>query len=221
MRLQKLTMLRPETTAAVANLYPLPMNLAKVDSGLGLIVGLGNPGAKYAKTRHNAGFWWLDRCADKLALSFRANSKFHGDIADYRQQHQLIHCLKPGTYMNHSGRAVAAIMQYYAIPAQRVLIVHDELDLPVGTVRLKSGGGHGGHNGLRDISSAVGREFWRLRIGIGHPGHKDQVLDYVLKKPSATDANGIYQAIDLTLDVIEQLLAGEMEMAMHFLHSRT
>lgn len=188
--------------------------------GLDLIVGLGNPGGKYDKTRHNAGFWFITRLAQRYHLRFRTERKFQGETASFLYAGREIRLLKPMTYMNKSGLAVAAVMQYYKIPVTRILIAHDELDLPAGIVRLKSGGGHGGHNGLRDISALGSSDFWRLRIGIGHPGHKDQVLNYVLNEPSQADRQSIEAALMSVEEVTGFILEGEMEKAMHVLHSR-
>lgn len=196
------------------------MQPAVIDPGPELIVGLGNPGGKYDQTRHNAGFWLLDRLAGPLGLEFRAQSKFHGELAERLHAGRKVFFLKPGTYMNHSGRAVAAVARFYKIPVERIVIAHDELDLPPGTVRLKHGGGHGGHNGLRDLAALGSREFWRLRLGIGHPGDRDGVIDYVLQKPGKADRELIDKALDKTLDAVDLLLDGQMEKAMTRLHSK-
>lgn len=188
--------------------------------GLDLIVGLGNPGGKYDKTRHNAGFWFVDRLAQRFKFRFRAEQKFHGETACFIYHDREIRLVKPMTFMNNSGLSVAAIMQYYKVPVEHILIAHDELDLPAGIVRLKFGGGHGGHNGLRDMSALNSNHFWRLRIGISHPGHKDEVLNYVLKEPSKADRELIETGLQSAETVLEQMLEGQMEKAMHVLHTR-
>jgi PTH1 family peptidyl-tRNA hydrolase len=195
------------------------MQPAVIEPGLELIVGLGNPGGKYDKTRHNAGFWFLDRLAARFGASFRADGKFHGETAAIRHGDRLVYLLKPTTFMNNSGRAVTAMARFYKLPVGHILIAHDELDLPPGTARLKRGGGHGGHNGLRDMIALGNPDFWRLRLGIGHPGDKHQVIDYVLKQPSKADRELIDAAIDKSLDVLDLMLDGQMEKAMHKLHS--
>ncbi len=186
-----------------------------------LIVGLGNPGTEYEPTRHNAGFWFVDELAQRCQQSFRAEPRFHSDVARCLLQGAECRLQKPQTYMNRSGQAVRALMQFFRIPIEQILVAHDELDLPAGTIKLKKGGGHGGHNGLRDLISHLdSREFYRLRIGIGHPGHKDQVVDYVLKQPGKQDRRLIDDAIDAALDVMPAVIGGHMEKAMHKLHSR-
>jgi PTH1 family peptidyl-tRNA hydrolase len=186
-----------------------------------LIVGLGNPGAEYEPTRHNAGFWFVDELARFCQQSFRAEARFHSDVARCLLQGAECRLQKPQTYMNRSGQAVRALMQFFRIPSEQILVAHDELDLPAGTIRLKKGGGHGGHNGLRDLIAHLdSREFYRLRIGIGHPGHKDQVVDYVLKQPGKQDRRLINDAIGAALDVMPTVISGHMERAMHKLHSR-
>jgi PTH1 family peptidyl-tRNA hydrolase len=186
-----------------------------------LIVGLGNPGAEYEPTRHNAGFWFVDELAQRCQQSFRAEARFHSDVARCLLQGAECRLQKPQTYMNRSGQAVRALMQFFRISSEQILVAHDELDLPAGTIKLKKGGGHGGHNGLRDLISHLdSREFYRLRIGIGHPGHKDQVVDYVLKQPGKQDRRLIDDAIDAALDVMPAVIGGHMEKAMHKLHSR-
>lgn len=182
--------------------------------GIQLIVGLGNPGDKYSQTRHNVGFWWIDAIAPSNML---LESKFFGHAAKLSTGQWL---LKPNTFMNASGKAVAAICHFYKIPAEAVLIVHDELDLPVGSAKLKKGGGHGGHNGLRDIHAALGTpEYWRLRIGIGHPGEKSEVVNFVLNAPSKEENSLIHESIHNSLSILPDLLKGEFNQAMLKLHS--
>ena len=185
-----------------------------------LIVGLGNPGPEYDRTRHNAGFWFVDALARQHGASFRHENKFHGETVRLTIGGQDVRLLKPLTFMNRSGQSASALARFYQIPLDAILVVHDELDLPAGTARLKKGGGHGGHNGLRDLNSALGGNgYLRLRLGVGHPGHKDQVVDYVLKKPSKPDEQLITDAIDDGLRVVPLMLEGEIERAMHQLHS--
>lgn len=184
-----------------------------------LIVGLGNPGPEYERTRHNAGFWFIDAIAD--GVPFKAESKFRGQVAKVNLGGRDVWLLKPDTYMNRSGQSVAALAHFYKIPAENILIAHDELDLDPGVVRLKQGGGHGGHNGLRDIVSHLGGNgFLRLRIGIGHPGSAREVVDYVLARPSNADRESIEDGIEAARAVLPQVLAGESQRAMNQLHSR-
>jgi len=190
-------------------------------SAFDLIAGLGNPGAKYEHTRHNAGFWLLDRLAATAGVSFREESRFHGQVAVMDMAGHGCRLLKPSTFMNRSGQSVAALQQYYKIPPERVLVVHDDIDLEPGCVRLKRGGGHGGHNGLRDIIQALGsRDFHRLRIGVGHPGSRDQVVDYVLRRPPAAEREAIEDAIERALAQMPVILQGDLERAMRVLHGR-
>jgi len=184
-----------------------------------LIVGLGNPGPKYDQTRHNAGFWFLDGLARRHGCELRPEPRFHSEAGRCLLDGHDCRLQKPTTYMNRSGRAVQALAGFFRIPREAILVVHDDLDLPPGTARLKRGGGHGGHNGLRDLIAQLGgRDFLRLRIGIGHPGHRDQVIDYVLQRPSRDDHALIDTAIDRALDVTPLVVAGEMERAMNVLH---
>ncbi len=185
-----------------------------------LIVGLGNPGLKYAKTRHNVGVWLLTELATKHNLNFRSENKFSGQVALLPQSDPPCWLLIPSTFMNESGRAVQAMAHFYKIAPKEILVAHDELDFPAGTVRLKSGGGHGGHNGLRDIIQCLGsNEFYRLRIGIGHPGNRDQVTPYVLTEPSAQDHTQIMQSIDESLAVIPDMISGQVDKAFRYLHN--
>jgi PTH1 family peptidyl-tRNA hydrolase len=185
-----------------------------------LVAGLGNPGAKYEQTRHNAGFWFVDELARRCNASFRAESKYRSDVARCSIDGSECRLQKPMAFMNCSGQPVASLAAFYRIPRNAVLVVHDDLDLPVGTVKLKKSGGHGGHNGLRDlIPNLGGNDFLRLRIGIGHPGHRDDVVDYVLKNPSREDKAAIDEAIAGALDVMPKILAGDIEAAMKQLHT--
>lgn len=183
------------------------------------IVGLGNPTARYRETRHNAGSWCVEELARKYGAIFRVASKFLGETCRIAVGGAECWLLKPSTYMNRSGQAVGAFAQFYQIPAEKILIAHDELDMPPGVAKLKVGGGHGGHNGLRDVASAIGAAFMRLRIGIGHPGDRDAVTDYVLSRPSRADAQQIEEAISEAIEVVPELLAGNLQKAMNRLHA--
>lgn len=193
-----------------------------MDNGIRLIVGLGNPGKEYEDTRHNAGFWLVDRLASAGRASFRAEAKFHGLAAKVSLERQDVWLLKPQTYMNASGRAVSALAGFYKIAPDEILVVHDELDLPPGAAKLKKGGGHAGHNGLRDIAAALKTpDFWRLRLGIGHPGDRAKVVDFVLRPPRKEEAELVHEAIDGALDVVSRLAAGDFGGAMNKLHTQT
>ncbi|MEE9494828.1 MAG: aminoacyl-tRNA hydrolase [Gammaproteobacteria bacterium] len=186
-----------------------------------LIIGLGNPGSEYKQTRHNAGFWFLDMLGSDLHCSFKAEKRFSGDVARCLIEQQDCRLLKPMTFMNRSGLPAASLMRFFDIAADEILVVHDELDLSPGVARLKRGGGHGGHNGLRDLISHLGsKDYLRLRMGIGHPGHKSQVSDYVLKAPSQTDRQQIENAMYEVFRVIPAIMANDIEQAMHQLHSQ-
>ena len=185
-----------------------------------LVAGLGNPGAKYEQTRHNAGFWFVDAVARQYAAEFRAESKYKSDTARCSIAGVDCRLQKPMDFMNCSGQPVASLAGFYRIPRAGILVAHDDLDLPPGTVRLKKDGGHGGHNGLRDLIPQLGgKDFLRLRIGIGHPGHRDDVVGYVLRAPSGTDRPLIEQAIDAALGVLPKIIAGDIEAAMKDLHT--
>lgn len=189
--------------------------------GIQLIVGLGNPGPQYEATRHNAGFWWVDQLAAEHGSRLNAEGKFQGIAGRLKQTDHEAWLLKPATFMNASGRSVAAIANFYKIPPQAILVVHDELDLGPGTVKLKKGGGHGGHNGLKDIAAALGTpDFWRLRLGIGHPGERNEVIHFVLKPPSRDEMQAIEQAMDSSSKILPMLLKGEFEAAMLKLHTK-
>lgn len=185
-----------------------------------LIVGLGNPGKEYAETRHNAGFWFVDEVARKANVALRSESRFHGLAARAEVSKHDVWLLEPQTYMNVSGQSVQALASYYKIAPEEMLVVHDELDLPPGTARLKLGGGAGGHNGLKDIIAHLGQEFWRLRVGIGHPGNRDQVADYVLHRPSAEDDALIRESLDKSLKVLSLIAKGDLTTAMNRLHTK-
>lgn len=187
-----------------------------------LIAGLGNPGPEYAETRHNAGFWFLDALARKHHVDLRSDKRCGGDVGELIEGDHRCRLLKPTTFMNHSGRSLATLANYYNIPADQIVVVYDEIDLPPGTVKFKFQGGHGGHNGMRDIIQHLGTpDFHRVRIGVGHPGHKDQVVPYVLGRPSKSDRELIDQSIDRMLDEVPALLRGEYEPLMHRLHSNS
>lgn len=183
------------------------------------IVGLGNPGAEYAKTRHNVGAWFIDFLAAQENLTLRLDKKLHGYLAEFTFQNQKCFLFKPSTYMNESGLAVSAFAKFYKIPVQEILIAHDELDFEAGIARLKLAGGHGGHNGLRDIIAHLSPDFYRLRLGIGHPGNRDDVSDYVLGNPSHDDRIEIMKAIEESAKVIPDLLSGKIQEAFRTLHS--
>lgn len=186
------------------------------------VVGLGNPGPKYADTRHNAGFWFVDELARGHGTMLRAESKFHGRVGRVSTTRGDCWLLQPTTFMNHSGRSVAALCRFYKIAPAELIVAYDELDLDPGVVRLKTGGGHGGHNGLRDICAALGsRDFHRLRIGIGHPGHKEAVVGHVLSRPGRAEQQAMETAVDEALRVWDSVLAGDMQLAMNALHSAT
>jgi PTH1 family peptidyl-tRNA hydrolase len=186
-----------------------------------LLVGLGNPGPEYEHTRHNAGFWWVDAAARRLGARLTAERAFFGLVGRATHPEGPVWLLEPQTYMNLSGKAVAALARFYKIAPQELLVVHDELDLPPGQMRLKLGGGHAGHNGLRDIHAQLGSpDYWRLRLGIGHPGVKAEVANYVLRKPPAAEREAIEQSIDASLAQLDLLIAGRMEQAMMKLHPR-
>ncbi len=185
-----------------------------------LIVGLGNPGREYARTRHNAGFWWLEQCAETLRVVLKPESRYYSIAGRGQTPAGEIFLLLPQTFMNASGKAVAALARFYKISPAEILVVHDELDLPPGTARLKLGGGHGGHNGLKDIAAQIGsREFWRLRLGIGHPGSKPEVVNFVLNPPRVDEAGLIEGAMHNALHVLPDLLRGDFASAMLKLHT--
>ena len=187
---------------------------------LKLIVGLGNPGTEYARTRHNAGFQFADELARRYAATFRSEPRHRAELARARVGAADLWLLKPMSYMNHSGEAVRSVATFYKIPLGSILVAYDELDFPPGVVRLKQGGGAAGHNGIRDIAPQVGDNFWRLRIGIGHPGDRTAVLNYVLGRPSADDARLIDEAIAAGLDIVPLLISDGGQKATHKLHTR-
>jgi PTH1 family peptidyl-tRNA hydrolase len=185
-----------------------------------LIAGLGNPGSKYEQTRHNAGFWFVDAVARRYNAVFRAENRYKSDVTRCRIDGHDCRLQKPMDFMNCSGQPVASFAAFYRIPRQAILVVHDELDLPPGTIRLKMGGGHGGHNGLRDLIPKLGgNDFMRLRIGIGHPGHRDDVTGHVLKPAPRDERATIDAAIDVALQVLPDIVAGNTDRAMKELHT--
>ncbi len=186
-----------------------------------LIVGLGNPGSEYVKTRHNAGFWWIGELCANERISLKPDKKFHGNAARLTVGGHELWLLQPMTYMNVSGRAVQALATFYKITPQEILVIHDELDLPPGTVKMKHGGGHGGHNGLKDIIAHLSTpDFWRLRIGIGHPGDRDAVLHFVLQPPRAEERVAMEESITRSLQIFPQIARGDLQAAMLKLHTR-
>ncbi len=186
-----------------------------------LFVGLGNPGAEYQATRHNAGFWWLDAVARELKVTLTADKAWQGQMARATVSGQPVWLLKPLTFMNLSGRSVAALARFYKIAPHEILVAHDDLDIMPGQLKLKRGGSHAGHNGLRDIHDQLGSDdYWRLRLGIGHPGVKAEVIDWVLKKPLAVHQEAIDACIARSLKALPQLLNGEMDKATMLLHTK-
>ena len=182
---------------------------------ISLIVGLGNPGTEYAQTRHNAGFWYIERLAQRYGISLKSESRFHGWTGRGQIEGHDVRLLLPSTFMNRSGQAVVPMAKFFQVPADQLLIAHDELDLASGVIRLKSGGGHGGHNGLRDIVPHLGTEFHRLRIGIGHPGHRDKVTGHVLGKAPTAEQALLDQALDEALRLTDLIVAGNISQAMN------
>jgi PTH1 family peptidyl-tRNA hydrolase len=187
---------------------------------LKLIVGLGNPGAEYARTRHNAGFWLVDELARRHGGTFRFEGKHQAELARVRIGGEEIWLVKPMTFMNRSGGPVSSVLGFYKLTPAQMLVAHDEIDLPGGTVRLKEAGGHGGHNGLRDIIAAQGDGFWRMRIGVGHPGTKNEVVDFVLTRASADEQRAIDETLVAGADAIEEMLRSGAQIAMNKLHAR-
>ena len=184
-----------------------------------LIVGLGNPGAEYSETRHNAGFWFCERLADTLGVRFSHESRFHGLVANAREAGAWL--LMPQTFMNRSGLSVVALAGFYKILPDEILVVHDELDLSPGDIRIKQGGGNGGHNGLKDIQAHLSvPDFWRLRIGIGHPGERSEVINYVLKAPRKEEQALIDRALDRCLLAWPKFAAGDFAAAQRLLHRK-
>ena len=191
-----------------------------MSTSLRIIAGLGNPGEKYERTLHNAGFWFVDALARKYGGSFRYEKKFDADYCRINLHGEDVWLVKPQGYMNESGGPIRGMIDYYRLRATELLVAHDEIDLEPGTVRLKKGGGHGGHNGLRDVIRHCGPEFLRLRLGVGHPGHKDMVTSYVLKKASTDTAIDIERNIVQAIDVMPTLVEDGLNAAMKELHTK-
>jgi PTH1 family peptidyl-tRNA hydrolase len=187
---------------------------------LKLIVGLGNPGPEYARTRHNAGFWLVDELARRLRGVFRNESRHQGELAKVRLGDTELWLLKPMSFMNRSGGPVQSVANFYKVPVESILVAYDDLDFPPGIIKLRQGGGAAGHNGIRDIAPHVGDQFWRFRIGIGHPGDRSAVLNYVLGRPSAEDTRLIEEAVGAGLDVVPALISEGGQKAIHRLHTR-
>ncbi len=189
-------------------------------SAIKLFVGLGNPGDKYTATRHNAGFWWVDLIAEQSNSQLSMDAKMFGITGKLNPSNDKW-LLKPTTFMNASGKSVAAMANYYKIKPAEILVIHDELDLPAGQTKLKFGGGHGGHNGLRDIHAALGtKDYWRLRVGIDHPGDKHAVVNYVLKAPTKDEQKAIDDSLYDSSKVIDALMNGDFDKAMLALHTK-
>jgi len=185
-----------------------------------LFVGLGNPGPEYEATRHNAGFWWIDALSRELKAPLSLDKNYHGQVARTTLNGQTVWLLKPMTFMNLSGKSVAALARFFKISPAEVLVAHDELDIVPGQVKLKFGGSHAGHNGLRDIHAQLGSaDYWRLRIGVGHPGVKAEVINWVLKKPSQEHREAIEECIERSLKAVPELLKGDMEKATMMIHT--
>ena len=194
--------------------------MAALTADIRLIVGLGNPGADYVDTRHNAGFWLAEQIAADQGVSFHFEKRYNADECKFKVGGRDVFLLKPMTFMNRSGQAVSALARYYKLKPEQILVIHDELDLPPGINRIKQAGGHGGHNGLRDIVNHLGsREFFRVRVGIGHPGDASQVINYVLHKPSVADLTAIEAANRDTLAVMPLVFEGRIDKAMQALHT--
>jgi PTH1 family peptidyl-tRNA hydrolase len=187
---------------------------------LSIIAGLGNPGPEHRLTRHNAGFWFVDALARSQGAQFRAHSRYHGEVCRVEIDGHEVVLLKPQTYMNRSGLSIRALIDYVKAPVGELLVVHDELDLAPGTARFKQGGGHGGHNGLRDTITHCGPDFWRLRLGIGHPGDRSQVIDYVLQRAAPADEEATVASIGASLDALAVFVRDGAEKAMKLLHTQ-
>ena len=188
-------------------------------SQIALIAGLGNPGPGYKGTRHNAGFWFIDELSQHYSLDFKLESRFQGEVSNAQIKGLPIRVLRPATFMNESGQSVASLMRYFAIEPGSLLVVHDDLDLEPGVARLKEGGGHGGHNGLRNLIRHLdSNDFVRLRLGIGHPGYPDDVTDYVLHAPPANERSAILDAVSRAVALIEPMINGDHAVVMNELH---
>lgn len=196
------------------------MDISQSTKPIRLIVGLGNPGKEYQDTRHNAGFWLIDEIARSRGIDLNSEGKFFGVVGKFSYKNNDVHLLKPTTFMNLSGKSVLALANFYKITIGEILVIHDELDFEPGILKLKFGGGAGGHNGLRDIERVMGRDYWRVRLGIGHPGHKNAVHDYVLKKPGLDDKIEIGKALDKLTDNIDLILSGDFAKALKIINTK-
>ncbi len=192
--------------------------MAESGDAIQLIAGLGNPGAEYARTRHNAGFWLIDALADRLGMPLKPSRQLKGETASVEVQGHSLRLFKPNSYVNVSGAPIAAVCRYFRVPAQALLVAHDDIDLPDGTARLKFSGGNGGHKGIRDISQHLGQDFWRLKLGVGHPGRASEVVGYVLKPLSRADRAAVDRAVQQVLAHVGNLVAGDFQGVMNALH---
>lgn len=188
---------------------------------LTMIAGLGNPEERYERTLHNAGFWFVDELARRAGVAFKYEKRFDAEVCKVSMAGNDIWLVKPQSYMNLSGGPIRKVLDYYRMSTNQFLVAHDEIDLPTGTVKLKTGGGHGGHNGIRDVIRHCGRDFARLRIGVGHPGNKDKVTGYVLKKASSDDEAAILKNVDEAADVMDLFVENGLSAAMKKLHTKT
>ncbi len=191
-----------------------------MSNSIRIIAGLGNPDDKYERTLHNAGFWFVDAVAQKYGGNFRYEKKFDADCCKLNMHDEDVWLVKPQSYMNLSGGPIRAVLDYYRLKVTHLLVAHDEIDLPAGTTRLKQGGGHGGHNGLRDIIQHCGAEFLRLRLGVGHPGEKSKVTNYVLKRGSVDSERAIEDTIEKAIDVLPLLMEDGLNAAQKALHTK-
>lgn len=189
-------------------------------SQIKLICALGNPGDKYAQTRHNAGFWFLGKLGSAQGFSLSLNNRFKSLVGEFRHNGEVVRTLAPHTFMNRSGEALAPMAKFFQISPAQILVVHDEIDLPPGVVKFKTGGGHGGHNGLRDIVKHLGsKDFHRLRVGVGHPGEQAKVVSYVLDRPTQAESQLIDAGMDKAMSVLPMILESKFTLAMNELHS--
>ena len=192
--------------------------MAESGDAVRLLAGLGNPGTEYARTRHNAGFWLIDALADRQGISLKPSRQLKGQSASVEVAGQTLRLFKPDTHVNVSGAPIAAACRYFRIPPSSLLVAQDDIDLPDGAVRLRFSGGHGGHNGIRDICQHAGRDFWRLKLGVGHPGRATEVVGYVLRPLSESDRAGVTRAIDQALEHLGDLVSGDFQNVMNALH---
>ena len=192
--------------------------MAESGDAIRLIAGLGNPGAEYAGTRHNAGFWLIDALADRLGAHLKSSRQLKGETASVEVEGRPLRLFKPNSYVNVSGTSIAAACRYFRIPASALLVAHDDIDLPDGAARLKFSGGYGGHKGIRNICQTVGKDFWRLKLGVGHPGRASDVLGYVLKPLSSSERTVVDQAVQQVLEHVGNLAAGDFQRVMNALH---